>query len=94
MRLLCLVACVALAWPSTGVAARRDVDRGLILRVRPPVLVLRELDGSRVRFHVDPAATIMLNGRRVRLGRLRPGYVAVVVHDGQGTAFTIRAFTA
>jgi hypothetical protein len=92
LRLLLLLLCVALVFPTSAVAARSTVDRGLILRVRPPRLLLRELDGSKVPFVVDPSARITLNGRRVRLGRLQRGDVAIVVHDDQGTALAIRAF--
>jgi len=81
----------ALVAAAPGAAATKEVDRGLILRVRPPLLVLRELDGTRIRFEVNPDTIIRLNGRRVRLRRLQRGDVAVVVHDGDFVA-RVRAF--
>jgi hypothetical protein len=90
-RRLVLIACVALIAASPGAAASQTVDRGLILRVRPPWFGLRELDGTRMRFQVNPATIIKLNGRRVRLRRLQRGDVAVVVHEGDFVT-RVRAF--
>jgi hypothetical protein len=81
----------ALIASAPGAAATPEVDRGLILRVRPPFFALRELDGTRIRFEVNPETIIRLNGRRVRLRRLQRGDVAVVVHDGDFVA-RVRAF--
>jgi hypothetical protein len=91
MRRLLLASCVALVFAAPGAAARHEVDRGLIIRVRPPEFALRELDGSRMRFAVNPATLITLNGRRVRLRRLAPGDVAIVRHDGD-VVVAVRAF--
>jgi hypothetical protein len=91
MRRLLLASCVALVFAAPGAAARHDVDRGLIIRVRPPEFALRELDGSRMRFAVNPATQITLNGRRVRLRRLAPGDVAIVRHDADFVV-AVRAF--
>jgi hypothetical protein len=66
------------------------VDRGIVVRVSPPRVAIRELDGSRLRFAVNRATVITLNGRRVRLARLRRGDVATVEHMGRFVT-TIRA---
>ena len=81
----------ALIAAAPGAAAPQTIDRGLILRVRPPWLGLRELDGTKMRFQVNPTTIIRLNGRRVRLRRLQRGDVAVVVHDGDFVT-RVRAF--
>ena len=57
----------------------------------PRVLVLRELDGTRMRYRINPGTIVKLDGRRVRLRRLLPGDVAVVVHDGDFVT-AVRAF--
>ena len=91
MRWLRLVPlCAALVFAPSGVASARSVDSGIIVRVRPPVLALRELDGTRLRVAVNRATVITLNGRRVRLFRLRRGDVATVEHIGRN-AIAIRA---
>jgi hypothetical protein len=90
-----LVVCTALGalgFVSPSAAAPRTVDRGLVIRVRPPVLVIRELDGTRMRFRINPATIVRLDGRRVRLRRLERGDVAVVAHDGPYVS-VVRAFT-
>ena len=86
-----LVLAAALIAAAPGAAALRTVDRGLILRVRPPGLVLREVDGSRMRFRINPTTIVKLDGRRVRLRRLQRGDVAVVVHDAD-FVYAVRAF--
>jgi hypothetical protein len=91
LRILLLVAVAALIAAAPGAAETRTVDRGLILGVRPPRFGLRELDGSRMRFRINPATVVKLNGRRVRLRRLQRGDVAVVVHDGD-FVYAVRAF--
>jgi hypothetical protein len=45
--------------------------------------VLRELDGSRIRFAIKRSTNVMLDGRRARLAQLHRGDVAVVLHNGQ-----------
>ena len=87
-----LIGCAALIVVSPGAAATRTVDRGLILGVRPPSFGLRELDGTRMRFQINPDTIVKLDGRRVRLRRLHRGDVAVVVHDGPYVS-VVRAFT-
>ena len=91
MRRLCLVLCLALACASPAAAAAQTVDRGLIIRLRPPRLLIRELDGSRMRFAINRSTNVTLNGRRARLGQLRRGDVAVVLHNGQ-VVIAVRAF--
>jgi hypothetical protein len=86
-----LALCGALIAAAPGAAEPSTVDRGLIIRVRPPRFALRELDGTRMRFRVNPSTIIKLNGRRVRLRRLQRGDVAVVVHDGDFVS-RVRAF--
>jgi hypothetical protein len=81
----------ALVAAAPGAAASRTVDRGLILGVRPPTFGLREVDGSRMRFTINPSTVVKLDGRRVRLRRLHRGDVAVVVHDGD-FVYAVRAF--
>jgi hypothetical protein len=91
MRRLLLVPCVALVFAAPGAAARQEVDRGLIIRVRPPEFGLRALDGSRLRFAINPTTIVTLNGRRVRLRRLARGDVAIVRHDADFVV-AVRAF--
>jgi hypothetical protein len=55
------------------------------------VLVMRELDGTRMRYRITAATIVKLDGRRVRLRRLQRGDVAVVVHDGD-IVTAVRAF--
>jgi hypothetical protein len=86
MRRLWLVLGVALVFAAPGAAAPQTADRGLIFRVRPPRFVLRELDGSRVRFTIRKSTIVTLDGRRVRLAQLRRGDVAVVLHTGRSVA--------
>ncbi len=91
MRRLWLVLCAALVFAPSSAAAQRAVDRGIVLRVRPPLVAIRELDGSRMRFTINPATVVTLDGRRVRLRRLQRGDVATVEHAG-AFVMAIRAF--
>jgi hypothetical protein len=91
MRRLLLALCVALVVASSAAAATETVDRGIVIKLRPPRFVLRELDGSRARFAINGSTTVTLDGRRVRLGRLRRGDVAVVLHNGP-TVISVKAF--
>jgi hypothetical protein len=88
---LWLAVSAALIVAAPGAAAPQSVDRGLIVRVRPPMFALRELDGSRMRFRINPSTIVKLDGRRVRLRRLQRGDVAVVLHDGDFVT-KVRAF--
>ena len=84
MRRLWLVPfCAALVFASSGAAADKAVDRGIVVRVTPPRFVIRELDGTRKRFRISRATVVTLTGRRVRLLRLRRGDVATVDHMGR-----------
>jgi hypothetical protein len=82
-RLWLALLCTAVVFVPTSAAAAKTVDRGIVVRVRPPQLAIRELDGSRMRFAINRATSITLNGRRVRLARLRRGDVATIDHAGR-----------
>jgi len=87
-----VVVCAALVVAAPAAAVARTVDRGIVLRVRAPrILVMRELDGTRMRYRITAATIVKLDGRRVRLRRLQRGDVAVVVHDGD-IVTAVRAF--
>jgi hypothetical protein len=86
-----LVLC-AVAAPSAA-AKVRAVDRGLLVRVRPAAIVVRELDGSRVRITVSRRTVVVLDGRPAALAQLQPGDVVFVVHFGARPAARIRAFS-
>jgi hypothetical protein len=79
-RLWLVLLCAAAVVVPTGAAAAKVVDRGIVVGVRPPRLAIRELDGSRLRFAINRATTITLNGR---LRRLLRGDVATVEHAGR-----------
>ena len=82
-RLWLLLLCVALVFASSSAAAEKAVDRGIVMRVQPPRLAIRELDGSRKKFVINRATIITLDGRRVRLVGLRRGDVADIDHAGR-----------
>jgi hypothetical protein len=82
-RLWLVLSCAVLVLASSSAAAEKTIDRGIVMRVAPPRFVIRELDGSRRRFRVNRSTEIRLNGRRVRLLRLRRGDVATVDHMGR-----------
>jgi hypothetical protein len=90
-RLWLVLLCAALVPARLGTAAAATEDRGIVVRVQAEGIAIRELDGTRARFVVNRATAITLNGRRVRLRRLRRGDVAAVDHVGR-IALTIRAF--
>jgi hypothetical protein len=90
-RLRLVLLCAALVLAPSSAAAEKVVDRGIVMRVRPPRLAIRELDGSRKRFAINQATVITLNGRRVRLARLRRGDVAAIDHTGR-FVIAVRAF--
>jgi hypothetical protein len=79
-RVLLVLLCAGLLSAHVAAAAPVIEDRGIVVRVAPPRIVIRELDGSRVRFNVNGATAITLNGKRVRLFRLRRGDVATIDH--------------
>jgi hypothetical protein len=82
-RLRLVLLCAALVFVPSGAAAERAVDRGIVVRVLPPRLIIRELDGTRARFAINRRTVVTLNGRAVRLARLRRGDVATVEHAGR-----------
>jgi hypothetical protein len=83
MRRLWLLLLCALVFAAPSAAAGKTVDRGIVVRVQPPRLAIRELDGSRVRFAINRATIVTLDGRRVPLRRLRRGDVATIDHAGR-----------
>jgi hypothetical protein len=84
MRWLWLVLlCAAFVPARLAPAAAATEDRGIVVLVQPPRFAIRELDGSRVRFRINRATVVTLNGRRVRLRRLRLGDVVNVDHVGR-----------
>jgi hypothetical protein len=89
-RLLLVLVCAALVVVPVGAARARTVDRGIVVRVQPPRLVIRELDGTRLRVAINRRTIITLNGRLVRLAQLRRGDVATIDHAGIA-ALSIRA---
>jgi hypothetical protein len=82
-RLWLVLLCAALVFAPASAAAARAIDRGIVMRVQPPRLAIRELDGSRKKFVINQATVITLNGRPVRLVRLRRGDVAEIAHVGR-----------
>jgi hypothetical protein len=78
-----VLACAALVFASSSAAAEKTIDRGIVVRVAPPRFVIRELDGSRIRFRVNRTTVVTLDGRPVGLRRLRRGDVAAVDHVGR-----------
>ena len=90
-RLWLLLLCAVLVFAPSGVAAEKAVDRGIVMRVQPPRLAIRELDGTRKKFAINRATIITLDGRRVRLVRLRRGDVAAIDHVGK-LVIAVRAF--
>jgi hypothetical protein len=82
-RLWLVLLCTALVFAPSSAAAEKAVDRGIVMRVQPPRLAIRELDGSRKKFVISRATVITLGGRRVGLARLRRGDVAAIDHAGK-----------
>jgi hypothetical protein len=82
-RLWLVLLCAALVFAPAGAAAPQAVDQGILVRVVPPRFAIRELDGTRKGFAINPATIVTLNGRRVGLGRLRRGDVVTVQHRGR-----------
>jgi hypothetical protein len=82
-RLWLVLLCAAFVVTPAGAAAPSALDQGIVLRVVPPRLAIRELDGTRKSFRVNAATLVTLNGRPVALFRLRRGDVATVRHRGR-----------
>jgi hypothetical protein len=89
-RLWLVLLCAALLPVRLAPAATAREDRGIVVRLQPPRLAIRELDGSRVAFRINRSTVVTLNGRRVRIRRLRLGDVVAVDHVGR-LATAIRA---
>jgi hypothetical protein len=89
-RLWLVLLCAALLPVRLVPAASASEDRGILVRLQPPRIAIRELDGSRVGFRINRVTVVTLNGRRVRLRRLRLGDVVAVDHVGR-LATAIRA---
>jgi hypothetical protein len=89
-RLWLVLFCAALLPTRLALAATASEDRGIVVRLQPPRIAIRELDGSRVGFRINQRTVVTLNGRRVRLRRLHRGDVVAVDHVGR-LAITIRA---
>jgi hypothetical protein len=79
-RLWLVLLCAACVSAGIAHAAVIREDRGLVVQVQPPRFAIRELDGTRAVFRVNAATVITLNGRKVRLRRLRRGDVVTVDH--------------
>ena len=93
LRLLIIAAALAFAIPAVGVASSgATIDRGVVQSVDAQNIVLRALDGSVVSFAISPTTRVKLNGVRVSLAEIKPGFVAAVVHNGNTPALVIRAF--
>lgn len=84
-RLWLVLLCAAFVPARLAVGATPAEDRGIVVRVQPPFIAIRELDGSRVGFRINRSTVVTLNGRRVRLRRLRLGDVVIVDHLGRLT---------
>ena len=82
-RLWLVLLCAAFVFVPAGAAASSALDQGIVLRVVPPRLAIRELDGTRKTFRVNAATRVTLDGRPVALFRLRRGDVATVRHRGR-----------
>jgi hypothetical protein len=89
-RLSLVLLCAAVVAAQLAGAAAAAQDRGIVVLLRPPRFAIRELDGTRLPFRVNQGSVVTLNGRRVRLRRLRRGDVVVVDHVGR-LATTVRA---
>jgi hypothetical protein len=87
-------AVLALALPVAGMAATADTttDRGVVQSVEAQQIVLRALDGSIVSYAISATTRVKLNGVRVTLADIKPGFVATVTHNGSAPAVVIRAF--
>jgi len=86
-----LVACSLAGTATAARGPKHQVDRGIVQSVSASQIVLRELDGSVVSIAVDSGTQVFLNGRPAALTDIQPGFVALVAHNGQDPALTIRA---
>jgi ferric-dicitrate binding protein FerR (iron transport regulator) len=67
------------------------IDRGRIRAVSAGSLTLLERDGTLVTVPVASGADVRLAGRAVKLARLRRGFVATTVRDGDAPAKSVEA---
>ncbi len=67
------------------------IDRGTIRDKSGGALTLRERDGTLVTIAVSPTTVITVAGRPADFGLLRRGMTAIVIWDGAGPAFEVRA---
>jgi hypothetical protein len=67
------------------------IDRGRIRSVSANAISLLERDGTLTTIPVAGNADVRLNGRRVRLQRLRRGMNVETVRDGEAPAFIVHA---
>lgn len=70
------------------------LDRGRIRSVSANAITLLERDGTLATIRVAAGADVRLNGRKVRLQRLRRGQSAETVRDGEAPAFIVHAAAA
>lgn len=95
LRLLTVVAVLlALVLPAASLAGTKakGADRGVVQSVDSGQIVLRALDGGVVSFSVSLRTVVKLNGSRVAVTDIHPGFVARVVHDERARALSIEAF--
>ncbi len=96
LRILVVAVSVALAIAVPAVAgaapAALRLDRGVVQSVSATHIELRALDGSVVSLTIGPRTRIRLNGSPSSLTRIRPGFVAEVLHRGAKSAAVVRAF--
>ena len=79
---LMLAAVLSLAGAASAATRELETDRGVVQRVSPERLVLRELDGSLVTITIGPRTRVRVNGLPSTIAVIRPGFVATAVHDG------------
>jgi len=67
------------------------IDRGRVRAVSPASLTLRERDGTVVVVPVAPDADVRLGGLAVPLVRVRRGFVATTIREGDAPARKVEA---
>src|SRR5262245_50890010 len=91
-----VAACLALVLLAPGRAPAAAapplvLDKGVIKRVTPRVLVLSALDGSRLSLRLNPRTRVVLNGRTARIADLVPGLAASARHTPAGVVRQVQA---
>jgi hypothetical protein len=71
--------------------AAKQTDKGVIVSVAPTLLVLRQVDGTKVSVSVGPQTSVILDDVPATLADLRPGYLVAVLHYGSQPAREVRA---